>query len=408
MEKKERIYLIDGIRGFSLFGILLANLLIFQYGIFGMDELYNVDLKFLDHKAFMFSKVIIEGSFMPIFTFLFGYSLIIMRDSLKRNDLRVKWHLFRRSLLLIGLGLLHGIFLWEGDILTLYGMMGISLLIFVNRKAKTTLIWAIILSVIFVATLLLGSFVDYSDHDYKKDSTVGEEIEEYSESDWEAYIQETNDIYANGTYSEIKKHRNDSNPLTDKFDGSGIKKAVLSFLLPVFIGPLFLFGMYAAKIGSFTRPTEEKKKFILLTLIFIPIGLGLKIYAFFFSDFYEASSATELGGPLLAVGYIFLLGWIYSLKKQPRILKGFESIGKMSLTNYLMQSLVCTTIFYGYGIGLFGKLGLFYGILLGILIYTFQMIASTYYLKKFNYGPIESLVRIGTYLSFKPSKKKNN
>src|SRR5690625_6572969 len=116
MQTEERIYVIDGLRGFSLFGILIANFLIFQYGIFGMENIVSSELSFLDRAAYAFTKVFVEGSFMPIFTFLFGYSFIIMRDRLTQKQLRVNWTLFRRSLLLIGIDLLLSTFLCADDI----------------------------------------------------------------------------------------------------------------------------------------------------------------------------------------------------------------------------------------------------------------------------------------------------
>ncbi|QBK24462.1 DUF418 domain-containing protein [Ureibacillus thermophilus] len=88
----------------------------------------------------------------------------------------------------------------------------------------------------------------------------------------------------------------------------------------------------------------------------------------------------------------------------------FKSIGRLSMTNYLFQSLICTTIFYGYGLALFGKLGVFTGIILAVVIFRCQAFISRLYLKKWKIGPFEKLMRIGTYLSWngkvKPNTKK--
>ncbi|MGE8037431.1 DUF418 domain-containing protein [Lysinibacillus sp. NPDC093692] len=78
----------------------------------------------------------------------------------------------------------------------------------------------------------------------------------------------------------------------------------------------------------------------------------------------------------------------------------FESVGKLSLTNYLMQTVICTAVLYEYGLGLSGKLGIFSGMLFGIVLYSFQCIFSIVYLKKFKRGPIESILRIWTNLSW--------
>ncbi|MEK1833179.1 hypothetical protein AAAC51_42680 [Priestia megaterium] len=85
-----RVKVIDSMRGFSLFGILLANMLIFQYGIYGKDMIHLFSLSPSDSAAYVFLKVAVEESFMPIFTFLFGYSMVKMKESLERRKLGVK------------------------------------------------------------------------------------------------------------------------------------------------------------------------------------------------------------------------------------------------------------------------------------------------------------------------------
>ncbi|CAM5431939.1 hypothetical protein LSPH24S_02886 [Lysinibacillus sphaericus] len=100
-----RVRFIDAMRGFSLFGILMANLLIFQYGMYGKEKLS--DLSFLDTGALYFVKIFIEGSFMPIFTILFGYSLIKMIQSVRNKKGKSRWSILRRAIGLIVLGGLH-------------------------------------------------------------------------------------------------------------------------------------------------------------------------------------------------------------------------------------------------------------------------------------------------------------
>ncbi|GAE06658.1 DUF418 domain-containing protein [Paenibacillus sp. JCM 10914] len=144
MNSNKRSTVVDAIRGLSLLGILMANLLIFQYGMFGKDEMHYFQPTTLDRISHDMLKVFVEGSFMPIFTFLFGYSMIKMRESLLAKGLKYGRSFSRRSMLLIALGLLHSIFLWDGDILLFYGAIGFFLLLFVKRNAKTVIIWGLI------------------------------------------------------------------------------------------------------------------------------------------------------------------------------------------------------------------------------------------------------------------------
>lgn len=375
----KRIGTIDGIRGWSLFGILLANLLIFQYGIFGKDEIGYFNLSSTNLGFYYFTKIFIEGAFMPIFTFIFGYSLILMKKSLERKQLKVKWHLFRRSIILIGLGLLHSIFLWEGDILFVYGIMGICLLPFVMRKPKTILIWVVLLFSLITAVSLVDS---------------GEDFELTSEAKMTSYLNETMTIYSAGTYSEIKDHRLNKDPL----ELGSAEATLMLLLLPFLLSPMFLFGMYAAKMKWFFNPIKDKRKYLTGLLILIPIGLLLKSTPYLFDEI----NLEMLGGIVLPIGYICLFAFAYS--KLPRTLTFFENVGKLSLTNYIMQTVICTFIFYGYGFGLFARLGVAAGVALGAVIFTCQIVVSTLYLKYFKQGPLEKLMRVGVYLRLRSAK----
>lgn len=382
----KRIQMIDGLRGFSLFGILLANLLIFQYGIYGKDEIELFSLSAVDQSFYAFTKIFVEGSFMPIFTFMFGYSLMMMRQQFIDKELGVKWRLFRRFCALIVLGLVHGVFLWEGDILALYGMMGIFLLVFVNRKAKTILIWAIL---VFLPLIALSFIPD--DGEILVDPALQT-----------AYIKEATEIYQTGTYTDIKNFRNNGeDPMTQSMT-DGEMFAIL-LMAPLMIVPMFLFGMFAGKKRFFAHVEKERKYYWLLTVGGIGLGLAMKTYSYI----QDISSVVIVGGMILSFGYIGLIGLIYSLLPSLKLLTYFENVGKLSMTNYIMQTVICTTIFYGYGFGLFASIGVFKAILLGMLIYIMQMAASSLYMKHFRYGPLEKIVRFATYFSLFNKKKQS-
>ncbi|MFJ7921957.1 DUF418 domain-containing protein [Lysinibacillus fusiformis] len=370
-----RVTFIDTMRGFSLFGILMANLLIFQFGMYGKDELKN--LSTLDNGALYFVKIVIEGSFMPIFTLLFGFSLIKLIESIRRKKNKSRWSVLRRASGLIALGLLHSIFLWEGDILFSYGCMTLFLIPFINRKPKTLFIWA---GILFVLTTALT---------YDSMEATKKEQKELA-----TYIEQANDVYANGSYLEIFDFR--ANAEVPGMEDPSFIFIVLIFA-PMFYAPLFLFGMALAKKQAFTKMDEEVKWYKLGALL-VPIGLACKSVSFIESDF---SSILLMGGSqLLALGYVSLAALIYKTRPVQLLAPAFESVGKLSLTNYLLQTIICTTVFYGYGLGLYGKLGVFGGILFGIVVYSLQCVLSLAFLKKFKRGPFETVLRVWTNWSW--------
>ncbi|RKQ18137.1 DUF418 domain-containing protein [Ureibacillus endophyticus] len=371
----KRISFIDGLRGFSLLGILLANLLIFQYGMYGKDDIETTS--FLNEAALKFVKVAVEGSAMPIFTFVFGYSFIKLVESIRNKGKKSRWSILRRSTGLILLGFLHATYLWDGDILLFYGSIMIVLLPFINRKPKTLFIWATIL---FVLTTALG----YG----QVDSTTKEEQEmkEYNEL---AY-----DTYGNGTYREIYEFRNDVMP--PGFEDP-IFIIILLIVAPFIYIPMFLFGMGVAKLGAFENLVTERKWYVRGS-IFVPIGLICKALGLLKNDW---AGVLSMGGSmLLSIGYISLFALLYETNFFVRIRSVFENVGKLSLSNYILQTVICTFVFYGYGFGLFGQLGVAMGVLLGIVIYILQCILSTLYLKKFKRGPLEVLLRMWTNFSW--------
>ncbi|MGG4268421.1 DUF418 domain-containing protein [Peribacillus simplex] len=373
-----RIKLIDSLRGFSLLGILMANLLIFQYGMWGKDEI-NIDtLSKLDAFSLQFIKIAFESTFLPIFSLLFGYSLIKLVESIKKRRNKSRWHLIRRSIGLIVIGLIHSTFIWEGDILTFYGLMLFVLLPFIHRKAKTLFIWSAIL-VVLLGVLNYGEYVS--------DKTEQAEMQQF--------IEKTNNVYVNGTYMDILDYRNNAMP-------PGFEDPIFIFFLllmaPILMLPMFLLGMAMAKKQYFTNPAQEKRSYLLGWLLF-PVGLVLKLLALKAGLAAYSDIFIQVGGQLLAIGYILIFSFLYTKFSNKFIFTALESMGKLSLSNYLMQSIICTLIFYGYGLGFFNHLGVFYSIILGVIIFCIQCGCSILYVRFFRRGPIEHILRVWTNLS---------
>jgi uncharacterized protein len=385
-ENRQRLAVVDGIRGCSLLGILLANMLIFQYGIWGKDELHLYAPSAVDVGAYALTKIFVEGSFLPIFAFLFGFGLIKMKESLQEKGLPYRRYFVRRFLFLMLAGFLHSTYLWEGDILFCYGAIGFFLLLFVNRKQKTVLVWGVILLVISAA-LSYGSPADAP----------------YDKQKLEAYVKETMTVYGSGTYAAIKDHRNNADPL----GLSDVEYAGMLFMAPVFVAPMFLFGIYAAKARWFHEPDRERPFYRNGAILCLLPGVVLACAGYVWRDEAWSGTADVLGNSLLAFGYLFALAYVFSQAAWSTWLHRFASVGKLSMTNYLMQTVICTTIFYGYGLGLFGNIGVLAGILLAVAIFAVQAAGSHWYMSRFRYGPVEKLLRMWTNVSFsgRPKEK---
>ncbi|MEK4365913.1 DUF418 domain-containing protein [Paenibacillus sp. FSL M8-0212] len=396
---KKRVQVIDGLRGFSLAGIVLANMLAFQYGMYGQSKPELFGIGGADQAFLSFLLITVVGSFMPIFAFMFGFGMVKLSESLKSRDLRPKCHLARRFLLLFGIGLVHIIYLWEGDILAFYGVLGFFLLMFLNRKPKTLLIWAVL--------LLIGAGILGLPASNPMNPLATESIH------MENYIIQSQDVYGSGTYAEIRDFSNNGDPFGGDLE---VSFALLILLLsPLMTVPMFLLGMHAARMGTFSDPQTMRTMYLRRASLLIPVGLILKTYGVLAPQFGAEGwpgigIGTTLGGALLSLGYIYAFALLYAGNRRSSLLGRFEAVGRLSLTNYLMQSLICTTIFYGYGLGLFGSAGVFIGAIIALAVYGIQLWLSPLYLKKFSNGPVEYILRIWTYLSWKgqPRKKKRS
>lgn len=392
---KKRVQLIDALRGFSLAGIVLANMLAFQYGMFGQSAPELFGIVGADRAFHSFLLITVVGSFMPIFAFMFGFGMIKLSESLQSRELRPKCHLARRFLMLFGIGMLHITFLWEGDILMFYGVLGFFLLMFLNRKPKTLQIWAVLL----LAGAGLFGLLAFNPLDPLA----------HTSTHMESYILQSKDVYGSGSYAEIKNFMNNADPFGGDFDETLALLVLVS--APLMVMPMFLFGMRAARIGTFGDPQAMRHIYLRRAVILIPVGLMLKAYGVLAPQLSVGGwpgmgIGGALGGTLLALGYIYAFALLYVGSSRARLIGRFEAVGRLSLTNYLMQSVICTMIYYGYGLGLFGRAGVFIGAVIALAVYGLQLWISPLYLKKFRSGPFEHSLRIWTYLSWKGQPKK--
>lgn len=371
----ERIELMDALRGFSLIGILMANMLYFQFGS-STEEIIE-SANGLNQVSYYLVKIFVEGSVYPIFGFVFGFVLIKMVESREATGRNYKSIVFRRAVGLSIIGALHIAFVWEGDVLLTYGSTLFLLLVFfMKRRVKTYFVWgAILLAIVAIASFFLEDFVQLV-----KPLTT-EEIS----------------IYQNGTYAEIIRQRFS----TFLIEGSlflllflpigWLFYVIISFFA---VGPFILFGMGMAKKGAFSQQEARIDLYKKVALL-VPVGLLLK--GIITMDTPITFFVYTIGTYVLAIGYIALFAWLFT-RYQNQMNRYFAPIGKLSLSNYLMQSIICTLLFYGYGFGLFGKLGVFVGILLTFVIYGLQLKGSQLYLKRFSIGPVEMALRWFVYL----------
>ncbi|MDT0702947.1 DUF418 domain-containing protein [Mammaliicoccus sciuri] len=372
---KQRIFSIDALRGFSLLGILLMNILTFAYPY----QIIN-PFEFFQHQDgawFKISSLFIIASFYPIFAFLFGYGLSIMYQNSLDKGLNYYPMITRRLLFLLLLGIIHGVFIFYGDILSTYALLGLIAIIFVRLKPQYTLIALSIGIGIFVLLYLLPMIL-------LKDVTQIESFVGLQE------LERVNNILSSADYVSIIG-------FNLKYFGMNIANAIL--VGPFSILPIMLFGIYAHQINWFNKIKQHKNLYMMIGVVVLILGLAIKMIQIVLEGSVTSQLMSQMiGGPIVALSYIMFFVILCEDQTVRKILTPLQSIGKLSLTTYISQSIICILIFYGVGLNYYGKLPVLTIYIIGIVIYCVQLIVSYLYLLRFKQGPLEKLWRKVTYL----------
>jgi uncharacterized protein len=338
----------------------------------------------------------INVKIFSLFSFLFGIGFYIQLKRFESKNIPFKFFYFRRLLILFLIGLFHGIIIWPGDILTLYAVTGLLLLFFKKISNKWLLFISIIFLLITPLFILMGAFGIKMAKIFDPESIkrMEEILNMYKKEARRAYT-----VYSTGNFFEITKQRfNDYFHIT--FFGN--------FWVFFNVLAMFLIGIYFMRKNVFQNVENNVR--ILKLLLFLGILVGIPasfIYAYIIHQIpkispsfklFFAYSAQNIGAPLTCLFYVSFITFLYYYSNFKKFLKLLAPVGRLSLTNYLLQSIICTTLFYGYGGKLFGKIGTFNGSIIAFIIFIFQVSLSNFYLKKFKFGPFEFIWRKLSYL----------
>ncbi|MBP7745568.1 MAG: DUF418 domain-containing protein [Phycisphaerae bacterium] len=398
----ERIMVVDVLRGFALFGILLVNMAFFT------SPVYIVMLETpwwtapADRIAETGIRWLAEGKFYVLFSFLFGLGMALQMGRVEARGGRFVRLYVRRLCVLLGIGLCHALLLWYGDILTLYACLGFPLLLFRRRTDRTLLWWASLVYCVPVAIVgVLCGLVALAGLDPKGAAEVQQQMADNAAA-MLAAAQRSVAVYQNGSFADIFRHRleNHAALLWD-----------LPFIMPV-IFTMFLLGLYCGRRGLPRTIADHPLALRRLVAWGLPLGLLLNaVYAYVLSTgrhahpdavLFVATAMHALGTPLLSGGYAAVIVLLVQRTSWRRRLEPLAAVGRMALTNYLLQTLICTTLCYGYGFRLFGRIGPAWGVVLTIAVYALQVPLSVWWLERFRFGPAEWIWRSLTYWKWQP------
>jgi uncharacterized protein len=375
-ELQDRVVAIDMMRGMSLLGIFIVNMLAFHTPYYYINP-YTWYTNPSDADTFQWIDIALQGSVYPLFSMLFGYGLMMQfRKSQERGNSFIPLGLRRLSVLLI-IGLLHAFLVWSGDILITYALSGFIVLLIMRLSRMWLLSIALILYILPNMGLAFLSYLVAASGDtfYAGVQEIESSLIAFGSGSWmDIFMQRA----ADWTYANI---------------GSGSL-----FLIGMTILPYMLIGAAAAK-GKLIERTSEKKTFwLILTTVSLIVGFSIKLLPYVFeANFYYMYVQDIFGGPLVAIGYAGLITLLCQLSIFRKLMNPVAKVGRMSMTTYLSQSVIATTIFYSYGFALYGKIDVLTGTWIALGIFVIQMIFAEIWFSKFKQGPVEAIWKRATY-----------
>ena len=391
ISSRERIEILDVLRGLAVCGILIGNMQWFSgYGF--MPPALAQQSPNSDQLTHFLVHFFVEGKFYSIFSFLFGFGFALqISRAQERGDLKAS--LFKRRLFwLLVIGLLHAYLLWAGDILSVYALMGFVLILFRKKTDGSLLKWIFVLLAIPILTyilfyILFVAFVPpeaLAKFDAGRIDFWNEAVRKVQQSSYLQIITDFNLNYIVGRYAGL----------------------ILDMRLPKLLA-MFLLGFYAYRRGFFQNLSKHQpfiRRVLVYGLILGLVGnVAFAVLAGKEAVFPPTPAGIAgvisyaFGVPALALFFIALVATLWQKAVWRKLLAFLAPVGRMALTNYLLQTIICVLIFYGYGFGQFGRVGARTATLIALAVFLFQVLLSALWLKFFSYGPMEWIWRQLTY-----------
>ncbi|TVQ27485.1 MAG: DUF418 domain-containing protein [Spirochaetaceae bacterium] len=399
-QPNERVFAIDAVRGTAILGILVVNMMFFAWPFYKILTVGSFSgAGTIDRIAELAIWFFAESKFITMFSLLFGFGfsmLMVRAEKAGRSPARL---FSRRLFVLLLIGLVHTILFWIHDVLVYFALTGFLLLLFRNRTNRTLLRWAVVflaLPVLFALIMTTLNTVVWTSPEAVAEFESGVTAQREM---FEDFYAQAMTVYSSGTFLEITTQR--VFDFIMEFIGGFLAGSV--FLIMA----MFLIGTVIGRRGMLQNPSAHLDSWRKLLRTAAPIGIiGSAVYtwahamtvplALNWPSFFQ-TLGVYVGGPALSLAYVACIVLFVQSESGKRLFTPVAAVGRYALSNYLFQSVVCTTLFYGYGFGLFGQVRPALGLLLTLVIFSIQMGLSMLLVRRFRYGPAEWVWRKLTY-----------
>jgi len=380
---QERLGQVDVIRGLALLGVLLINVDSFSGAFWAAEAGLHYPMGWAGQILAWLRQALVENKAAALFSILFGTGLMIQFDRSRSQNRPFTAFALRRFAVLAGIGLVHSFLLWNGDILLDYALLGLIMLPFLRLRPSRVL-WTIPLLLVLAVLIVVALQPLVADWEQQPGWLYGQELRHYGQGSWLEAL---------------------------KFRGWEMVHVVGPLRLQnrlEFCGIFFILGIYFWKKGFFARPAEHKSQLRRLLLICATLGLAANLVP---QDwFFGLVNGLPIRPARIAIKMVFVLGkrtlplaymagllLLWCSPSWAKRLAFFAPLGRMALTQYLLQSVVCSLVFCGFGLGLYGKLPMNVCIMGAIAFFIGQAWLSRIWLRYYRMGPVEWLWRALSY-----------
>ncbi len=393
--ENERIDSLDVVRGFALLGILVMNIQSFSMPAAAyMNPTAYGDLSGANLWVWILSHIFADQKFMTIFSALFGAGIVLMWERAEATGRQSTGLHYRRTFWLMIFGLIHSYLMWAGDILFLYSICSLWVFWMKRRSPRTLIVVGMLVLLVSPALYALAA---WSMPNWPPEAVEGMAV------GWSPSAEANAATVANfqGGFRDQMRSRVP--------DAIGLHTAAFAFWGIWRASGLMLIGMALFKLGFFSAglPASIYRRCIAVGAV---IGLPLVafgIYANFARDWelsrmFVGSQYNYFGSLLVSLAYVAAVMLVCKNAVWPVLTRALSAVGRMALTNYLLQTILATTIFYGHGLGYFGEVSRVGQVGVVVLIWTLQVPFSIWWLGRFRFGPFEWVWRSLSYMKLQP------
>jgi uncharacterized protein len=419
----ERLAVVDTLRGFALLGILVMNIYAYAmpFAAYSNPLAYGGATR-IDYGTWIATHLFFDQKFMTLFSMLFGAGLILMHQRAEAKGAAFGRIYYRRQIWLLVIGSVHGYLLWFGDILFHYALCGLFLYPLRRRSPKTLIvIGTLLLLVAPVLSTGMGTYLDgmqQAAREAEELTEAGESLDEAQEEvlqEW-AEMEPLIDPSPEEIARQVEAHRGGYLGILEERAPTYFMMQTLGTLVFVIwrVGGLMILGMALMKLGVFSAGRSAR---FYRWCIGLGYGIGFPLvvasahqlgaHEFHFSYVFRIGGYYNYFGSLaVAFGHLGVVMLICRKAALSRLRARLAAVGRMALTNYLMHTILLTSVFYGYGLGLYGHVNRFPQMAFVATVLALELWWSPVWLQRFRFGPFEWLWRSLTYWRRQPMVRK--